>query len=313
MTFSFSDLAQQFKAGTPISAADVIEARRLVWGDGGISPAEAETIFELNSLSEERPNEWVDFFVEALTEYIVNRQVPRGYVDEANAAWLMIHIDRDGKVETLAELELLVKIMDVATNVPESLKTYALKQIEAVVTTGEGVTRRGGTLRPGSIDEAEVALLRRLLFAGAGSGGLGISRDEAELLWRLKDATRDGDNAPEWQRLFVQVLGNHLMAHNSYKALDRGDAARLEAFVNDHRSSVGGFLGRMFKSLPEAPIREAFAQPARTDEDAAVAADRAITAEEAAWLRQHLDADGTLDELEKALLDFIAEESGTRI
>ena len=304
MSFSFQDFAGALKAGTPTSAEDVLAARRWAWSDGGISPAEAETIFELNHLTRDASPEWIDFFVEALNEYIVNRQAPRGYVDDANARWLMAQIDRDGRVETAGELELLVKVLESALNAPETLKAYALAQIERVVLTGEGPTRRGGALRPGVIDEAEVALLCRLLFAGGGEGGVTISRDEAELLWRLKEATLGADNAPGWAIFFVQALGNHLMAYSAYRPLARAEAQRLEAFVGDHRSSVGGFLARMFGSIGErAPEK-------RKDRDywAEAAAEAVVTPAETAWLDQHVKADGALDPLEKALLVFVKDE-----
>jgi len=53
-----------------------------------------------------------------------------------------------------------------------------------------------------------------------------LGQVEAELPWRLKDACRESDNVPEWKTLFVQGVGNHLMAYNSYKPLERGGAAR---------------------------------------------------------------------------------------
>ena len=313
MSFSFSNLADAAKGGKAISAEDVLAARRWAWGDGGISGAEAETIFELNRLAGERAPEWVDFFVEALSEYVVNQRPPRGYVDDANAAWLQSQIDSDGKVETLAELELLVKVLESALNAPESLKAYALRQIEAIVTSGEGPTRRGGNLTPGSIGEAEVALLRRLVFASGGSGALTVSRDEAEMLWRIKDTCRDGDNAPGWKTLFVQAIGNHLMAHQIYTPLERGEAERLETFVNDHGSNVGGFLARMAKSIGNPPVRAAFASKGPSTHDADVAASQAVTPTEGSWVRDQIDGDGDVDEIEQALIDFIAEESGKRV
>ena len=310
MTFSFSDLSQALRGGSPISAEDVLAARRWAWSDGGISPAEADTLFEINQMCGDPSPEWVDFFVEAIAEHVVNRVPPRGYVGEAEAAWLIDRIDRDGRVDSGAELELLVKIVETALNVPDALKSYVLRQIETIVLTGEGPTRRGGALTPGRIDEAEVAQLRRLLFAAGGDGATIVTRDEADLLWRLKDATLGADNAPGWKTLFVQAVGNHLMAHGSYRQLDRGEAERLEAFMGDHGSSVLGFLGRMAGSL--AGGRREPARPAAPDHRAAVAASLAITPGEAAWLKERTEADGALDALEAALLDFVAAESGER-
>lgn len=304
MTFVFSDVAGALKAGGSITADDVLAARRSIWADGAVSLPEAEAIFELNRLCTGPAPEWVDFLVEALTEFIVNQQAPRGYVDDANAHWLMEQIDRDGRVETMAELALLVKVVETALSVPAAFRSYVLRQIETVVLTGEGPTRSGGLLRPGVVDEAEVALLRRLVFAPGGDGSIGVGAEEAEMLWRIKDATLGADNAPGWRTLFVQALGNHLMAANDRAPIARDEAQRLETFMDDTESSVGGFLRRLSISNFGGSVRATFA---RTGADRPRGAEDGIDAAENGWLRQRIDADATIDPLEKALLAFIAE------
>ncbi len=314
MTFAFDEFAASVKAGTPITARDTLALRQWSWADGEISEADANAVFEINNLGRSNAPEWVDFFVETLCDYVVNSKAPKGYIDDSNAAWLMQRIDRDGLVESLGELELLVKVLEKATNAPESLKAYALTQMEQVVVTGVGPTRDGGQLCTGTIDAAEVKLLRRMLFAQASDGPASISKSEAEMLFRIKDTTLGANNAPEWQTLFVQAVGQHLMAHNSYQPLVREDAARLETFMDNNKSSIGGFFGRMVKSDFSDVFGSLFGSKATiTSHDAAVAADRAITGEEKVWLRNKIDADATLDPLEKALLAFIAEESGEQL
>lgn len=311
MTVPMIELAKALKARAVMTADDVLAIRRIAWPDGSIDATEADAIFALNDAIAAPPAEWVDFFVEAMIAYVVRQQQPTGYVDDAKAAWLMARIDADGRVESRAELELLVKVLEVATNVPDALKTYAIAQIEAAVATGSGPTRGAGTLDPGSINATEVALLRRILFAAAGDGPGCVSRAEAELLFRLKAATQGAANAPEWKTLFVQAVGNHLMAHSDYRPLSRARAAELDAFMNESPASVGGFLGRMGQSVASGSFLDLFGSKApKPDHDAAVAADRAIAPDEAAWLKAQVDADGTLDDLEKALLAFVAEESG---
>ena len=313
MTAPISDLAAAVKASATITADDLLTIRRAVWPDGKIDPAEAEAIFDVNASVKGASQDWIDFFAEAITTYLVRQQAPIGYVDDAQADWLMTKIDADGRVDSLGELELLVKILEDATNVPERLKAYALKQIEQVVLSGTGPTRDGGSLDPGSINATEVKLLRRMLFAQASDGPASISRPEAEMLFRIKDATLAAVNAPEWQTLFVQAVGNHLMAHDLYHPLAREQAARLDTFMNDTHSSVGGFLGRMFRSNPAEGFRDVFGKQVVVDEDAAIAADQAIDSGEETWLKAEINADATLDPLEEALLAFVAEESGTTI
>jgi hypothetical protein len=294
MSFSYSDFSAALKAGAAISAEDVLAVRRWAWPDGAISAAEAEALFELNRSAKDSAPEWDDFFVEAMTEYIVNQNPPRGYVDEARAAWLIGQIERDGAPITPTEIALVVKIVETALNCPPSLKAWALGQIEAAVLSG------------GVIDAAEVDLLRRLVFAAGGEGALVVGADEAELLWRLKDATLGADNAPGWKTLFVQAVGNHLMAYSSYRPLERDEAARLDAFVADHRAGVLGFFARMSRADP----RTAFGRGTPPiDHDAAVAAANSVTPDEERWLEAHVDADGARDPLEQALLAFVAEES----
>jgi hypothetical protein len=313
MTAPFSDLAAGVKARATITAEDTLEIRRAVWPDGKIDPAEAEAIFDVNTSVKGSAPDWVDFFAEAISTYIVWQQSPVGYVDEAKADWLMAKVDADGRVDSLGELTLLVKILEDATNVPETLKGYALRQIEQIALTGTGPTRDGGSLDPGSINATEVKLLRRVLFAQAGDGPASISRAEAEMLFRIKDATLGSDNAPEWKTLFVQAVGNHLMAHNLYHPLTLERAVRLNAFMNDTSSSVVGFLGRMLSSNPAQGFGDVFGKREVVDEDAAIAADQAIDSDEEAWLKAGINADGKFDPLEQALLAFVAEESGTAI
>ena len=314
MTAPISALTATLKAKATIDAQDTLTMRRVAWPDGRIDVAEADAIFDLNTNVRSTSREWVDFFVEAISTYVVRQQAPLGYVDDAKAAWLMSRIDLDGRVDSLGELEVLVKILEDATNVPDSLKIYALRQIETIVLSGTGPTRDGGSLDAGSINATEVKLLRRLLFAQASDGPAAISRAEADMLFRVKDATLSNTNAPEWQTLFVQAVGNHLMAHNDYRPLAREQAARLDAFMNDTQIGVGGFFGRMGRAGLSEGFRSLFgATTAPEDHDAAVALDRAIAPDELAWLKEKIDADATLDPLEKALLAFIAEESGTSI
>lgn len=312
MTFSFPEFAQSVRAARQVAPDQVLAARRWAWGDGAISAAEADSLFDLHHLVDMPGDDWTDFFVEALTEYVVNGVPPRGYISDENAAWLIDHVRRDGRVESHAELELVVRVMEKALNAPAALKSFALQAVEQAVLREEGALRRGGNLTPGAIGEPEIALLRRILFAGGGDGALLVGRDEAELIWRLKDATLGAANAPGWPRFFAQAIGNHLQAHSDYRPLARAEAARLEAFMDDTSSRVGTFVGRMGKAIATAPLKRALlggeSERGAETHAAAVAWSAQVTPDERAWLTAKLDADGGIDPCEQALLDFLAEE-----
>ena len=314
MTYQFRALAEQAEADGRITAEEILSLRREGWADGRIEPAEAEAIFVLNDHLAERTDEWVDFFVEALSEFVLAGGNPRGFVSEGQAEWLISRLDRSGQVETMAELELLARLFDRAERIPEQLKGYALSQIEQIVLTGTGPTRDGGTVEAARITTAECRLLRRFVFSFAGDTAAGVSQAEAEMLFRVKDATLGANNAPEWPDLFVQGVANFLMGHNRFAPLSADRARELDSFMNDATPRMGAFFGRMAK----ADLGGSFADAAgrvlgfgrkgvSRDLTAEVADDARITEVEDAWLQQQVDANHELDALDKALLRFIAE------
>ena len=62
-----------------------------------------------------------------------------------------------------AELEARTTVFERAQNVPQSLKDFALKQMEKAVLEGTGPTRDGGALEAGNVNATEARLLRRAM------------------------------------------------------------------------------------------------------------------------------------------------------
>jgi hypothetical protein len=315
MTYQFRALADQAQTDGQISADEILGLRREGWADGRIEPAEAEALFVLNDHLAERTTGWVDFFVEAVGEFILAGGNPRGFVSEEQAEWLMARLDRNGQVDTMAELELLGHLFDKAERVPETLRAYALNQIEQIVLTGSGPTRDGGQVDGARITPAECRLLKRFVYSFASETPGGVSRAEAEMLFRLKDATLGADNAEDWPDLFVKAVANHLMAHNRFAQLSDDRARALDSFMSDATPRLGAFFGRMAGASVSGGFSEAASRVlgfgrkgAERDRDAEVASDARITELEEAWLQQQVDANHQLDVLDKALLRFLAAE-----
>ena len=307
MTMHFSDIARQAAADRRVSLDEILALRRAGWANGHITPEEAEAIFALNDSLDTRGGEWVDFFVEAIGEYVLNTLEPKGHVSEEQARWLIDRLSASGKVESMAELELVVRLVERAKSVPERMKAYVLGVMEHEVLSGTGPTRCGGELSDTHVSAAECRILRRALFAPGSDRPGAISRREAEMLYRIKDACLGADNAPEWKRLFVQAVGNHLQGYSSAHAeISRERAAELEAFMADASSNVGRFLGRMARTSPnrfgKVFGRKGTNEPTR---EQLVAADRAVTASEKKWLDAQMWGNGQVDEYDAALLAFI--------
>jgi hypothetical protein len=227
-------------------------------------------------------------------------------VSQEEANWLVQQISKDERLCSKTELELLVRIYERARNVPDSLKAFVLTQIEQAVLTGNGPTRSGGELSDSHVSGAEVQILRRILFAPASDRPAAVSRREAEMLFRLKDAAIGAANVPEWKVLFVQGVGNFLMGYSAENAqLSRVRVMELEAFVAENRASIGGFMGRMAKTAPGA-FAKIFGKnsPATSTADP-VSAAQEVTGDERMWLEGQMARNGQVDEYDQALLDFI--------
>ncbi len=313
MSYQFSELAAQVSRDGIISPAELQSLRQLGWGDGQIHRGEAEAIFAINRSITQPDGAWVDFFVEAVAEFVLNGSEPREMCDEEEAEWLIAAVDHDGRLDSMAELEALVRIIERARNVPDKLKHYALRQIEQAILTGTGPTRHGGDLSATHISSAECRILRRLVFASGGHGPAAISRYDAELLFRLKDKTIEDENAPQWRELFVDGIGNYLRGFHLQNAqLSHDRIKELEAFIADNKVRVGRFMGAMAREIPE--VRNHFGKVFGKKSDgpdyaALEAAGDDVTENEQNWLEQMIAADGEIDDLERALIERLKLDS----
>ena len=310
MTTHFVNLAQRAAKDGSVSSQELLALRQQGWGDGAIHRDEAEALFVLNDALHSRDEAWCDFFVEAIREYVLNSSPPKRQCSEQDVDWLIAQIDRDKGVESYAELEALVRILEVAENTPTRLKHYTLAVVEKEVLSGTGPLRQGGDLSATHITSAEARVLRRVIFASGGHGPAAVSRFDAEMLFRLKDSTLTDENAPEWDDLFVDGVANYLNGFTLQNAqLDHERKRELEAFIADNKASVGGFFARMVKETPKVAnsIGVVFGKKStEADYTRDEVQGTQVTQAEQDWLTQMIEKDGEVDELESRLLARIA-------
>lgn len=297
-----------------ISDDAVLALRRRIWPDGVVDLAEVEEVLSINDLIEAPSRAWIDFLVEAVTEFLLAGSQPHGYLSQMQADWLIVRLDRDGRLDSPAKLELLVHLLEKCDGTPDSLKSYILVQIERAVVFGHGPTRGADEAdSAGRITASECALLRRVIFAPSGFGPARVSAEEAEMLFRIKDATLDGDNAPEWKTLFVQGVANYLQGWQGLAMPTAEQEAAHERFLASRDGGVGGFLKQMVRTSPNgfvSAVRNGGFGRRAPDRDvvAEARADYAVTPAEQRWLDTHVEADGQVDPLEQALIAFLHED-----
>jgi hypothetical protein len=311
---AMADVVAQITARGRITADDVLALRRLAYGGPDIAMEMAEHVIALDHLEGDKAPEWRAFYVEMLTDFLVEQEEPSGYVDDVKADWLIARIVHDGHIKTATELDLLVTILEKATKSPARLERFALEAVRDTVIAGSGPARAGGRHVPGVVDAADVALLRRILYAVGGDGHVGISRNEAEVLFEINDATTGADNDPDWPDLFVKAIANNVLFVSGYRVPARSEALRREAWLEE-RGSVGDFFKRMVTGVADVLTGYGVPEPVTEDDalhghDPDFASAERVDDEEARWLAKRLAHDGELDENERILLAALHDMTG---
>lgn len=283
------------------------EAHRIVneiYSDGIVSRGEAETLFRLNETLTATNPEWGSRFREALTDFLITREAPEGWVTDEEAEWLLAQVHNDGAHPCLEEIDLLIDVLRKADGVPEKLAHYTLDAIAHRI------------VEAGKATQALVERARFALFAGAGDGGLWVSKHEASVLFKTNDAIANADNDPSWNDMFARAVGNHLMAraHPEPKSIE--DALAREAWLKDTSVNPGGLFARMGASFFSGSWFAAITHNSRKAEKARLAAAEAATREaenvtdvEGEWLLANVNNDSKVSPAEQALIDFLRAEA----
>lgn len=306
-----------------IEPEDVLCFRGDVFGDAVVSLAEAESVFALNDAVHKTCREWDEFFVEVMSDFVVNQATPRGYVSENKADWLIAKISHDGHVQSDSELELLIRTIERAREVPTKLSSFALAEVAHAILHGNGKLICDDTLTPGVIGAPEAKLLRRILYGTGEEGRLAVSKEEVEILFDLNDATVEAENHPEWNDVFVKAVTCHLMKASGYRAPSRQEMLKRETWLDDTSVDVAGMLSRTLSSVGEVlrtggflgAMQSAHAEHEESwrlrNEEQAMRnlADESVNETEATWLVARIGRDGVFHENEKALLTYLKQES----
>ena len=121
---SLEELKKDLLADGKIDAEKVNKLREVLFADGKIDQEEADFLFEINDAVSGKPNDssWKAFFVEAISDYLLNDEKSPGVIDEDEGKWLEAKINNDGKLDTV-ERALVASLRRKSKSMPKSLST----------------------------------------------------------------------------------------------------------------------------------------------------------------------------------------------
>jgi hypothetical protein len=302
----------EVKAAGVIRDVDVLKLRRMFNADQTIDAGEAAELIALHRACATQDPAWTDCFVEMLTDHLVNQSEPEGYVTVENADWLVSSIAPRGRIETKAELELLINVLDKSRWSPQSLTRFALCQVLDAVVDGSGPLRAGDiAIPPGCVTDSDVEVLRRILYAFGGDGNIAVTQSEVEVLFAINDASAAGELSENWRDLFVKAVANGLLSSSGYAAPSREQALAREAWLRRRGDlELSNILGGIFSTYRALGPEEQAIQRLERQKIEIVTGEE-VTPVEADWLADLLGRDGRLTPNEIALLDLISSEQPT--
>lgn len=283
------------------------EAGRIVhevYRDGIVERSEAEALFRLNAKLDEPGPMWTDRFVEAIKDFLLEREAPIGWVTEEETAWLISQIGASEKAPSESEIDLMLAVLRYSEGAPQSLSDFCLEAIS------------GRIIENGHADEAMAERMRRILHAPGGDGSVSITRHEASILFRTNDAIADVLNAKSWDNVFAKAIINHLLTAAHPDPSSEECALTREAWLKDTDTNIAVFIGRMAEAFTSGKwfdrISYSEESAARARHHAAEIARRGgvrVTREEQQWFLKRLGWDRSVSAAEQRLVDLLNEEA----
>jgi hypothetical protein len=102
--------------GRKVTAQDVAWLRREVFAEGEVTRETADELFAVARARMNNAPEWIELFVELMTDYVVWQSRPTGVVTDEEAQWLIARADECKSMEALAAL---VNVLAEAQRAPQ--------------------------------------------------------------------------------------------------------------------------------------------------------------------------------------------------
>jgi hypothetical protein len=306
------------------SDADVRAVRFALYGERAEVGEAFGLLYEADKRRKTHSPEWSRLFVEAALDVALNETPPRGHFPPEKAQKVMEALGERGELRSDTVLEALVAIVEKADDVPPQFAAFVLRRVKETLIYSDGPTASGERLTPGAVGAPELALLRRVVWGAGAEGRLAVSRDEAEALFDIADATAGAANVASWDEFFAGAVGNYLIGATGRRPPSRERA--FEMWEAPHKADALGALASIFTRAREVDFHDIqgdmrrhrlssmVEESYRADNAArarAMAEAERLSGEKADWIVDRIRRNGALSAPESALLRFLEKEAAS--
>ncbi len=235
--FNIIHIEEMCHRGT-IKESDIEALRAVISGQAALDQSSMDDLFRIHALCHLKPVAWSDLFIDAVTEFLVNEAQPIGYLTADQVRYLMERLERNGRLETRTEFDLILNIIATARWAPESLAATALNAVLAAIELGKGVARGNYESMPATLSSRDVALIRAILMDFGGDERRPLTRTELEVLIHIDECIGQGLRSTDWIELYVKAVANAILAASGYAVPVRSIA--LSNCVGDAQNASEG-------------------------------------------------------------------------
>ncbi|MDR2650804.1 MAG: TerB family tellurite resistance protein, partial [Prevotellaceae bacterium] len=119
---AINELKTKILSGHAIGEAEIKQLREALYVNGVIDKEKASLLFELKDafLGKHNHSTWEPFFIDSITDFLLNDEESPGEIDDKEAKWLRAKIQHDGKLGAI-DKALLENLKRKSINFPEVL------------------------------------------------------------------------------------------------------------------------------------------------------------------------------------------------
>jgi hypothetical protein len=218
--FDAASLAD-LKAHGTVTAANV-QALLQAYTDGRQLNAEtAQLLISINATARELDTGWAPCFVDILSDFLVLQWDPIGYLTVEKSCWIMGALSQHKTTACAAgakaEMELLIGLLSLSRWSPQTLVAFALRRQMSKTAHNAPLHNEATT----AIDDNDVEMLRRVLYAFGHDDMIAMTRLELDFLREIDAAAAPANVCAAWHTLFQKALFDSVLSVSGHVAASR--------------------------------------------------------------------------------------------
>lgn len=211
-TDDFTCLLRELAKSPVIDDRDLEALDRAFYRRGGVDRQCAAEIFHANRIMRDRHHGWMEFYLEALTDFFLEYHEDGFFLPDGAGAILLAWLGEGTPVADIGERRLILRLLLKADDVPERFERRVLDALSENLLEHSERWLGNGSREAGVIDVLDMQLLRKSVYGAGRKAPNRISSVAADFLADLDRRALSFMEPGAWRSLLIDALALHLRA-----------------------------------------------------------------------------------------------------